>query len=142
MNKNRISSKPVKQKLEEENKARELSVATFKERYISCTIKGWYFFELNNALIDAINNNKPLGDCTGIPRTEALAIREAALYKKSAIDLFREANFTKKALMEDFKVLEEEIEAKLKDYTDGKIIRESYDEETRRPGAKRFFSPA
>lgn len=139
LNKNAITSQSVKKKIEKDSKLRDMEIAHLKLIYVSNYVKGNYFFAICNKLAKMIKTETFIGDSMGIPRDEELAKAEYTLHKKSAIDLHREAFFAKKTLMEEYKISKEEIEEKLNDYINGKIIREEYNAEDRRPGAKRFF---
>lgn len=152
--KKKISKEVIKkaEKINEEEKAtvRQLEQKRLLQHWISCTIQGRYFMARHNMLAKAINNVPPGDDpldpikvtidetVDGGYKTLEYALAEAAVFKKQAIDKMREAYFTKKELLDKFKVVEEEFVRMEEDYYNGKIVRETYDESDQPINKSRF----
>lgn len=117
-----------------------LQMATKKNQYIRSIINGRYFFARANMLATQIIEKDIKEKLDGHTKTEEYMRAEYAMQKMQAIICFRDAHFAKKDLIETFKLSAEQIEELEKDYYDGKIIREDYDESYKKGGKAEFVN--
>lgn len=115
-----------------------LRLASKQNDYIKNIINGRYFLARSNMIAVQIQSKKIEEKIDGCLKTEEFMRAEYALLKMQAITSMRNAHFAKKDLFKDFKLTEEDIYALEKDYYDGKVIREEYDE-TYKKGNKAEF---
>lgn len=106
----------------------QLRISNEKQNYIKNLINGRYYLARCNMISDQITNKKILETIDGCPKSEEFMRTEYALMKMQAITSMRNAHFSKRDLVNDFKLSAKEIHAIEEDYYDGKIIREEYDE--------------
>lgn len=109
-----------------------------KKNYIQNLASANYFRERCNMMADQLNNKKILETIDGAPKTEMMMIAEYQKTKVAAIELARQTWFERQDLKKSG-MTEEDIEKLEQDYFEGKIIRESYDEEYRRRKPKAEF---
>ncbi len=105
-----------------------MRLANKNNDYIKNIINGRYYMTRCNMMAIQIQNKKIKEKIDGCLKTEEFMRAEYALMKMQAIMSMRNAHFAKQELMEEFKLTEEDIYALEKDYYDGKIIREEYNE--------------
>lgn len=116
----------VKQK--EIDYGKKTEIAKIKNDYIRNIINARYFTERCNMIATQIIDGKILENIDGCPKPVSFMRAEYAQQKMQAIFSMRMAHFAKIDLITIFKFTKEDIGALEKDYYDGKIIRESYDE--------------
>lgn len=113
----------------ENNSLTNMRIASKKNDYIKNIINGRYFLSRVNMIADQMNSGDIKEKIDGCQKSMDLMKTEYALMKLQAITSMRNAHFAKKDLFEGFKFTEKDIEELEKDYYDGKIVRESYDDE-------------
>lgn len=118
----------------------QMRLAKAKNDYITNLINGRYFTSRCNMIAVQIQNKEILESIDGCPKTEEFMRSEYALQKMQAIRSMRNAYFAKQELFKDFKLTEKDIETMEKDYYDGKIIRESYNEEYKKGNKAEFVN--
>ena len=116
----------------------QMRLANKKNDYIRNIINGRYYLARCNMIAVQIQTKKIKEDIDGCLKSEEFMRTEYALQKMQAIMSMRNAHFAKKDLNEDFKFKEEDIVALEKDYYDGKIIREDYDESYKKGNKAKF----
>lgn len=119
---------------------KKLMLAKCKNDYITNYINARYFLERYNMMAEQIQTKDIKETVDGCPKPMAYMLAEAAVTKRQAIAAFREAHFGQLDLKKQFKLTDEDIRAIEKDYYDGKIIRESYDEEYKRGNKAEFVN--
>ncbi len=112
--------------------------ANKKMDYIRNTLNGRYFFARCNMIANQLNTGKIIERIDDCLKTKEYILSEYGLMKMQAIDSFRKAHFAKGELMKDHGLSKEDIEDLEKDYYDGKVIRESYDEEYKKGNKAEF----
>jgi len=112
--------------------------ANKKSDYIRNIINGRYFFARCNMIAEQINSKKIIEKIDDCPKTEEYMRAEYALQKMQAIMSMRNAHFAKESLMKEFKLTEKDIFELEKDYYDGKIIREAYDDSYKKGNKAEF----
>ena len=122
----------VKKKLTEQQRKERayetrIQVLKLKKDFVRNTFNGRYYLERCNMMAEQISDDAINEKIDGQPKSKNLMIAEYSLMRMQAIDSFRGAHFDKKSLMEDFNLTEEDLEALLNGYHQGKIIREDYD---------------
>ena len=105
-----------------------MRLANQKSNYIRNIINGRYYLARCNMIAVQIQSKKIQENIDGCLKSEEFLRAEYALQKMQAIMSMRSAHFAKQELFADFKLKEEDILEIEKDYYDGKIIREAYDE--------------
>ena len=113
----------------ENNSLTAMRIASKKNDYIKNIINGRYFLSRSNMMADQMNSGEIKEEIDGCVKTIDLMKSEYALMKYQAISSMRNAHFAKKDLFDDFKLTEKDIGDIEKDYYDGKVVRESYDDE-------------
>ena len=93
-----------------------------------------------NMIAVQIQNKDIKEDIDGCLKSEEFLRAEYALQKMQAIMSMRNAHFAKQELFSDFKLKKEDILAIEKDYYDGKIIREAYDESYKKGNKAEFVN--
>lgn len=106
----------------------KMSLAKTKNDFIRNTINGRYFFERCNMIADQVINDDIKESIDGCLKPKSFLMSEYALQKMQAINSMREAHFAKLELKKQFNMTDEDVGDILKDYYDGKIIRDTYDE--------------
>lgn len=148
--------------LREKQYGHQIALTNKKMDYIRNIINGRYYLERCNMIADQlISYQKKCESLTeeqkadekvlfeirmetikekidGCPKYVEYFRSEYAVMKLQAITSLRNAYFAKQSLIEDFKQTQEQIEELEKDYYDGKIVRESYDEEYKRGNKAEF----
>ena len=122
-----ISKKSEKQ-MKEIAYGKRLVLAKSKNDYISNLVNARYFLARYNMLAVQIQTGEIKESIDGCIKTMDFMRSEAALFKVRAMVAFREAHFGQLDMKKGFGLLDKDIQAIEKDYYDGKIIRESYDE--------------
>ncbi len=117
----------------------QVRLANLKNNYIRNIINGRYHLARCNMIAVQIQNKNILEDIDGCIKSEEFIRAEYAHQKMQAIMDMRSAHFAKQELFDDFKLKEEDILAIEKDYYDGKVIREAYDESYKK-GKKAEFT--
>jgi hypothetical protein len=118
-------------KIKEKKKDKTLikrEIIRYKESYVSNTIKGKYFLERCNMIADQVKKNKILECVDGAPKPKAYILAEFDMFKRSAITSFREAEHSKKQLI-NLGWKDEDFEKLIDYYFNQKIIREDYGDE-------------
>ncbi len=121
-------TKEKKKSMEGMKRGMQMSLIQKKNEYITAIINGRYYLTRTNMIAEQVLSGKILENIDGCPKTEELMRSEYGLMKMQATMQMRNAHFAKVALKTEFKLTEEDIYAIEKDYYDGKIVRESYDE--------------
>ena len=122
----------------ENNSLRAMRIASKKNDYIKNIVNGRYYLERCNMIADQINSGEIKEKIDGCLKTLGLMKTEYALMKIQAITSMRNAHFAKKDLFDDFEFKDEDIVAIEKDYYDGKVVREAYDDEHYKGSKARF----
>ncbi len=136
----------AERKAAEEGKAKELAwgirmrTAQTKNDYIKNLINGRYYMARCNMIAEQLNKGEIIEKIDGCTKSDEYMRAEYALMKMQAITSFRNSYFAGQNLQKEFKVAPEEIVALEKDYYDGKIIREDYDDEYKRKNKAEFVS--
>lgn len=105
-----------------------LRIAKTKNDYIRNLVNARYYMARCNMLAVQINTGKILENIDGCPKPLEFMRAEYAMTKMQAINSQRNVHFMKKDLIDTCDLTIEQIDLLEKDYYDGKIIRESYDE--------------
>ena len=112
-----------------------------KNEYIRELMNGRYFLSRCNMIAKQLLPGQKIEEkLDGALKTEEYVRSEYALQKMQAITSMRQAHFSKQDLMKKFKLTEEDIEEIEKDYYDGKIIREEYDESYKKRNKAEFVN--
>jgi hypothetical protein len=123
-----------------------LDRARNKMEYVKNLVNGRYFLERYNTIAEQIiqaeqtHSDKILELLDGVPKNIRYASAEAALFKMQAIVSMRNAHFAKDNLMNVFKMTSDEVTLLEKDYYDGKIVREDYDDEFKKRNKAEFVA--
>ena len=117
----------------------QMRMTSKKNDYMMNIVNGRYFLARCNMLAVQIQSKDIKETIDGCLKSEEYMRAEYALIKRQAISSMRNAFFAKKDLFEDFKLNEEDILALEKDYYDGKIIRETYDESYKKGNKAKFI---
>lgn len=129
MTKEKIEKKESAEKsMEGMKRGMKMSLIQKKNEYIRHTINGRYFLARTNMIAEQIHSGKILENIDGCPKTEEFMRAEYGHQKMQAIMEMRNAHFAKVSLKTEFKLNEEDIYEIEKDYYNGKIIRDNYDE--------------
>lgn len=129
MTKEKIEKKESAEKsMEGMKRGMKMSLIQKKNEYIRHTINGRYFLARTNMIAEQIHSGKILENIDGCPKTEEFMRAEYGHQKMQAIMEMRNAHFAKVSLKTEFKLNEEDIYEIEKDYYNGKIIRDDYDE--------------
>lgn len=129
-----------KKDMEGVRKAESIAFGAAKNKYIRNIINARYFFERTNMIAEQINNGKIIENIDGCTKPEAFMRSEYALQKMQAITEMRNAHFAKLDLAKDFKFTDEDIQALEEDYYNGKIVRDSYDDEYKKGKTAKFVN--
>lgn len=121
-------TKEKKKSMEGLKHGMKMSLAKAKNDYIRHTINGRYFLARTNMIAEQIHSGEIKENIDGCVKTEDYMRAEYGLQKMQAIMEMRNAHFAKKELKEDFKLDNDDIFEIEKDYYNGKIVREEYDE--------------
>lgn len=124
----------------EERYGQKVARATKKNEYIRGLINGRYFLARCNMMATQILNKAIVEHIDGCVKSEEYMRAEYAHQKMQAIVSLRASHFAKKDLMNIFKLSETDLFDLERDYYDGKIIREDYDEEYRRKHKAEFVN--
>lgn len=116
----------------------QLRLVKAKNDYIKNIINGRYFLARSNMIAVQIQNNDIKENIDGCTKSEEYFRAEYALQKMQAIVSMRNAHFAKQELFDDFKFKDEDIYAIEKDYYDGKVVRESYDDAYKKGNKAKF----
>ena len=135
-------------KLKEKVEKRELAygmnlrLASKKIEYITNLINGRYYLARCNMISEQLNTGDIKESIDGCLKSEEYMRSEYALMKLQAIKSMRTTHFSKQELLKDFNLKEEDISALEKDYYDGKIIREAYDDSYKKGNKAEFVNPS
>lgn len=138
VDRNQVAREKLKEKGFNERYKDKLRQAKLKVDYITNLIKARYFTERCNMMAEQLNSKMIMENVDGCIKSESYLRSEYALTKVQAINTFRQSHFMKLDLMKDFGMSEEEVKDLETDYYDGKIIRESYDDEYRKKDKAQF----
>ncbi len=116
----------------------QMRLSNKKNDYIRNIINGRYYLARCNMIAVQIQGGKIKETIDGCLKSEEYMRAEYALMKMQAIMGMRNAHFAKQELFKDFKLKEEDILTFEKDYYDGKIIREEYDESYKKGNKAEF----
>lgn len=114
--------------------------ANKKMDYIRNILNGRYYFARCNMIADQLNTGNIKEKIDGCLKPKEYLLSEYGLMKMQAIDSFRNAHFAKESLMKDHSFSEKDIKDLEKDYYDGKVIRESYDDEYKKGNKAEFVN--
>jgi len=132
VDRNKVNVQNVEQKAAMEKREREFGTsrvnAMSKNDYIKNLINGRYYLARCNMIADQILKEVVEEKIDGAPKSLELLKCEYALMKMQAINSMRAAHFAKIDLQK-IGMKPEDIDALEDDYYNGKIIRESYDED-------------
>jgi len=126
---------------------KELKEIAYGKRMVLIKSKNDYFTNLTNArfflarynmMIEQIAAEDIKETVDGCPKTPEYLMAEAIIFKRQALAAFREAHFGVADLKNDFGLTDEDIQGIESDYYDGKIIRETYDEEYKKGSKAKF----
>ena len=145
IDRNEVNRQRVNTRTEKEEKeiqyGVQLRLANKKNEYIRNLINGRYFLARCNTIAEQLLPGGKIEEkLDGRFKTPEYMKAEYALFKLQAINSMRTAHFSKKELLEEFKLTEKDIAALEKDYYDGKIIREEYDEGFKRGHKAEFVN--
>jgi len=117
---------------------KRMLLAKCKNDYISNLTNGRYFLARYNMMAEQIQTGDIKETVDGYIKPMEYMRAEAVVLKRQATAALRAAHFGQLDLKKDFNLIDEDIVA-IEDYLyDGKIIRETYDEEYKR-GKKAEF---
>ena len=116
----------------------QMRMTNKKSDYIRNIINAKYYLARCNMIAVQIQSKKIKENIDGCLKSEEFLRSEYALQKMQAIMSMRNAHFAKQELFADFKLREEDIIEIEKDYYDGKIIREAYDESYKKGNKAEF----
>ncbi len=116
----------------------QVRLANLKNNYIRNIVNARYHLARCNMIAVQIQNKKIKENIDGCLKSEEFIRAEYAHQKIQAIMDMRNAHFAKQEMFKDFKLKEEDIQALEKDYYDGKIIREEYDESYKKGNKAEF----
>lgn len=115
-----------------------LRLTNKKQEYIRNKINGNYFLARCNMIAGQLQSKKIEENIDGMTKSFEYLRAEYGLIKMQAIMSMRTAFFSRKELLEEFKLTEKDVEAVEKDYYDGNIIRDDYDDAYRRKTKAEF----
>ncbi|KKM99106.1 hypothetical protein LCGC14_1151200 [marine sediment metagenome] len=118
----------------------QMALANKKNDYIRNIINGRYFLARCNMIAEQIQKKEIKEDIDGCLKTEEYMRAEYALQKMQAIMSMRNAHFAKQTLLKEFELTEKDILTLEKDYYDGKIIREAYNENYKKGNKAEFVN--
>lgn len=119
----------------------QLRIARAKMDYITNLINGRYYLERCNTIVEQIKKGGKIEETLdGRLKTEGYMRAEYALQKLQGIKSMRNAYFAKKDLIETHKLTEKDIKDIEKNYYDGRIVREVYDDSERRKTKAEFVN--
>jgi len=101
-----------------------------KHKFLVNLVNGRYWLERCNMLAEQISSDNILELVDGAKKTKELAMAEYASLKVQAIDHMREAHFLRKDLLSR-ELSAEEIDEYVNSYYEGKIIRETWNDDDR-----------
>lgn len=111
----------------EVSRAVQLDIIRLENVYVTNMADAHYYMARYNMLVEQINSEDIKENIDGCPKTKEMVLAEAQRLKIQASSKYRSAWFAKvdlnKAGMSD-----EEVDKVFIDYTQGAIVRESYDE--------------
>lgn len=116
----------------------QVQVARANNDYIKNTLNGYYYLARYNMIVEQINNKAIKEKIDGCPKSEDYMRAECALMKMQAIMGFRSASFAKEDLLKKLGCTEKDIIALERDYYEGKIIREVYDDRYKKGNKAEF----
>lgn len=132
----------IKTRQEKERRYNEkVQIARLKTNYITNLVNGRYYIARCNIIATQLKEKKIEETLDGRIKSVEYMHSEYALMKLQAIKSFREVHFVKQELMK-FKIDEKEIKQLENDYYNGRIIRESYDEEYKKRNKAEFVAPS
>ena len=133
-----------KNKTEEEKKeiahGMKLRLITKKNDYIKNLINGRYYLARCNMIAAQLQSKNIQESIDGCKKTDEYLRSEYALMKYQAISSMRNAHFAGRELIQDFKLTNNDLLDIEKDYYEGKIIREEYDEAYNGKGKAEFVN--
>lgn len=118
----------AKRKFQEQSFNHDVEMARLKNDYVKNKNNGNYFLARCNMITNQLNENNIQEKIDGCTKTKEYFIAERALIKMQAIMSMRNAHFMKLDLIKKGMTSEEIIELE-KDYSEGDILREVYDEQ-------------
>lgn len=130
-----------------DNKEKEVKEIAFGKRlvfikdkndYVTNLINGRYFLTRYNMMIEQIQTGKIVEVIDGCPKTKEFLFAEAVLMKSRALKSHSLAYHGKNDLMKDHGLTEEDMSAIESDLYDGKIIRETYDDNEKKKSKAEF----
>ena len=116
----------------------QMRLSNKKNDYIRNLINGRYYLARCNMIAVQIQSKKIIENIDGCLKSEEFLRAEYALQKMQAIMSMRNVHFAKQELIKDFKLTKEDLLVIEKDYYDGKIIREEYDESYKKGNKAEF----
>jgi len=117
-----------------------VQIAKFRNDYITELVNGRYFLERSNMIANQLNSSMIYENIDGCPKTPEFMRAEYAHQKLQAIKSMRNSFFAKQELLNRFNHTPEEIADLEKDYYDGKVVREEYDEVYKRRNKTEFVN--
>ena len=125
----------LRRKLQEGKEKREVEYGIQLRRinkeneYITNLVNGRYYLARCNMMADQISSENIKEKIDGCTKTEEYMRAEFALMKVQAIKSLRIAHFSKRDLFKEFDLKEEDVVAIEKDYYEGRIVRDEYNEQ-------------
>jgi len=128
------------QEKREKSHAIRVQIVKIRNDYVTNLVNGRYFLERCNMIAEQLISGKILESIDGCPKPFAFMRAEYAHQKIQALKSMRNAHFAKVDLIEKFEHTKEDITALEKDYYDGKIIREEYDDIYKKRNKSKFVN--
>ena len=119
---------------------KKLGLIQSKNDYISNLTNARYFLERYNMMAEQIQIGKIIEKIDGCPKTMNYMLAEAAVIKRQALASFRSAHFGQLDMKKLYNLTDKDIKEIESDLYDGKIIRETYDEEYKKGNKAEFVN--
>ena len=136
----RIATINKNKERKEKQHGENVQIVKIRNDYITNLVNGRFFLERCNMIATQLQTNDIKESIDGCPKPASYMRSEYAFQKLQAIKSMRNAHFAKEDLMKLFNHTIEEMEDLEKDYYDGKIIREDYDEIYKRRNKSQFVN--
>lgn len=125
--------KAKEEEKKELSRLQKIELARIEAVYVTAKADAHYYLTRYNMLVEQINDpSRPRELIDGVPKSPEFIAAEASRLKIAASKRFRDTWFAQQELLR-LGLSTDEIDAIYIDYTEGKIVRDSYDDKYRRP---------
>lgn len=127
-NRNEVAVEKFKKEQKEKEYGNQVLFANKKLDYVRNIFNARYYSARCDMITAQINSGEIKEQIDGCPKSEDYMRAEYGLMHMQAILSMMNANSAKDSLVKDFKFTEEDLKKLEKDYYEGSIIREKYDD--------------